>query len=184
MRGLAAPAAAAFAALAGLAGLGVLGAHAQHDSVPAGDHLGMEHGESWDDYRARAGASLGGVPGGTPVFALVTFDRPAGFADAAAVLDGVGRVDAVVFPGMAARAVPEPVAGEGRAGVFAREARQAGRAAGVAGADYTPDAMSAAVVHDTGDTLRSVAGRAGVGAVETLPADAVWGAFGIAPTAH
>ncbi|WP_115686199.1 hypothetical protein [Corynebacterium senegalense] len=152
-------------------GLIALGESVQRPPVPAGDRLGREASESWSSYEERAAASLLDAPPATDVFALVTFERGRGTAEAAAALEGADRVNAVAFPDQAARPVPEPVAGESREDVFRR----------AAGPGPNPE-VAGVVVHADGPTLRAIAGREGVAAVEALPVDAVWGAFAIATT--
>ncbi|WJY68382.1 hypothetical protein [Corynebacterium auris] len=164
---------AAAAVVIGVAGLVALGESVQVPPVPAGDQLGRETGETWEEYARRAADSLDWAPAEEPVFALVTLAPGAGPAEAAAALEGVGRVNAAVFEGQAARPVPEPTGDEGRAEVFARAAARAG---------VDPGSVVGAVMYAPGRQAREVAQRTGVAAVEALPPDAVWGAFAIVPT--
>lgn len=164
---------AAVAVVIGVAGLWALGESVQVPPVPAGDQLGMEAGEAWEEYARRAAETLGQAPAEEPVFALVTLAPGGGPAGAEAALEGVGRVNAAVFEGQAARPVPEPIGGEGRAEVFARAAARAG---------VDPGRLVGAVMYAPGRQAREVAQRTGVAAVEALPPDAVWGAFAIVPT--
>lgn len=163
--------AAAAVAMPLIAGVWALGLRAQVPPLPAGDQLGMEAGESWDTYRGRATASLSDAPADQPVFALVTFSPALDPVAASAALDEVRRVDAVVFRGAPPRALPEPTAGQSRAAVFATAAQRAG----------VDELIDGVVVHESGARLRVLAGAQPVAAVEALPPDAVWGAFGIAP---
>ncbi|SDR88535.1 hypothetical protein [Corynebacterium timonense] len=165
--------AAVTAGVIAVAGLVALGESVQVAPVPAGDQLGAEAGESWEAYAQRAAESLAQAPAEEPVFALVTFLPGAGPAEAAAELEGIGRVNAAVFAGKAAQPVPEPTGGDGRAEVFTRAAERAG---------VDPGSLLGVVIYAPGGQLREVAGRAGVAAVEALPPDAVWGAFAIVPT--
>lgn len=160
-----------------VAGLWALGSSAIRNA-PAptyqGDKVGIEQGETLDEYRQRARESLRDATG--PTWALVTFAAPLDPGDAAQGVAPVARVSAVVFLEEAPRAVPEPVAGEGRAEVFAREA---GRSAAETG--EAPQGVAGVLVRDEAEVLREVAGDPRVVAVEALPADARWGAFAIAP---
>ncbi|WP_156806761.1 hypothetical protein [Corynebacterium capitovis] len=138
----------------------------------------MSEGESREEYAQRAGQSLNDAR--ADAFALVTFQGAVAFGEAQSALGFAARVDAVIFPSLPPRAVPEPVAGETRADVFGREAaraRQAFPQAAVA------DQLAGAVVFGAGDELRRVAQSPFVATVEVLPPGAVWGAFGIAPVA-
>lgn len=139
-------------------------AHPVPDPTPRGDQLGMEDGETRDEYVARANASIGEDLAAAPAYALVSFQQPVAAEEAARVVEGVERVNAVVAKQHAPVAVPEPVAGATRADVFARA---------------VGDDIAALVVRDSSEVLRAVAQNPGVLAVEALPPDAVWGAFGV-----
>ncbi|QPK82667.1 hypothetical protein G7Y29_07195 [Corynebacterium qintianiae] len=167
----------AVAVAAGIAGLWALGTVVQPAPTYQGDQLGMESGETPEVYEARAEASISGDAGETgPVWALVTFSGALSPAEAAAVLEPADRVSAVVFPDAAARPIPEPVAGEGRADVIVREAGRLHAATGKRNAEPV-----GAVVRDEPAVLREIAARGDVFAVEALPDDARWGSFGISP---
>lgn len=127
-----------------------------------GDQLGMESGENFTDYAARAERTHDQAPGNS--FALVTFDRPGGVD----VLDRVSlqRVNAAVSTDQAPVALPEPVGSANRSDVIHRWAR---------------GEVTSVVVYDSVPTLVALAEEPGIAAVEILPGDAVWGRFGIRP---
>lgn len=144
--------------------------------APQGDMLGTESGESFSSYVQRAGASL--AEADETAYALVTFAGPLDPAEAAAVLEPVDRVNAMIVALAAPFPLPEPVAGETRRDVFERElGRIADSLAGVP----SPERIDAVVVRDGGDVLRAVASQPQVAAVEVLPPDAAWGRFGVRP---
>lgn len=128
---------------------------------PQGDMLGMQRGETVQEYQRRVAGSIGEET----AFALVTFDPALDAAEAARVVDGAERVSAVVVKQKAPIVVPEPAAGATRAEVFARVA---------------DGPITSVVVRADGAALRAMAAEQAVFAVEALPPDAVWGAFGIA----
>ncbi|MEX3504422.1 hypothetical protein [Corynebacterium sp. LK2510] len=166
---------------AGVTGLGALGTHVQQAPTIAGDQLGMEAGESWEHYRQRAEESLDRAPGDEKAYALVTFEPETGFAAASRAVEPARRVGAVVFPGLAPRAIPEPVGGAQRESVFFTEAARVSQAAESVGVEYHGEIVSGVVVYDTGDVVRALSERQSVAAVEVLEPDAVWGAFGVSP---
>ena len=163
-----------------LLGFGVFGDR----SVTAvqGDQLGPESEETRADYLDRAAASL--AEADDAAYALVSFAYPLPPAEAAAAVDGVARVDAMIVGSASAVPLPEPTAGRTRADVFFAEFERinAGLLQGNGGVSV-PETLTAVVVHDSGDVLRDIAGRRGVAAVEVAPADAAWGSFGIRPLA-
>lgn len=148
---------------------------------PNGDMLGMDTGESFEQYRERAAASLAAAPADDEVFALVTFTGPQTPTAAGELLEPVGRVNAMIVDLAPPYPLPEPVEGENRADVFERELGRIGDSLAGIGNVPTPDELDAVVVWDDGDVLRELAGEGEVAAVETLPPDAAWGRFGVRP---
>lgn len=144
--------------------ISALGTRTRFESVPLGDTLGQDNGETFAEYVERADHSLAEAPDDEPVFALVTFAADASAEQASAVLEPVGRVDAVIPPNAPLKPVGEPKEGRDRTEIF--------RIA-------TDGELAGAVVRDTGDVLRDIADDGKVAAVEALPSDAVWGAFGV-----
>lgn len=144
--------------------ISALGTRTRFESVPLGDTLGQDNGETFAEYVERADHSLAEAPDDEPVFALVTFAADASAEQASAVLEPVGRVDAVIPPNAPLTPVGEPKDGRDRTEIF--------RIA-------TDGELAGAVVRDTGDVLRDIADDGKVAAVEALPSDAVWGAFGV-----
>lgn len=165
MRKFAAPVAvlAALAvALVLTAGIWWLGTRPGFEPAPQGDQLGPDAGESAEEYAQRALISMRNADDNDPVFALVTFSQPVSAEEAADLLAPIRRVNAVV----PLESYPIPVGEGDRAHNFA-----------VA----TSDDLTGVVVWDTGAVLRALAEHERVWSVETLPPDAVWGAFGIRP---
>jgi len=144
--------------------ISALGARTRFESVPLGDTLGQDNGETFAEYVERADRSLAEAPDDEPVFALVTFAADASAEQASAVLESVGRVDAVIPPNAPLKPVGEPKEGRDRTDIF--------RIA-------VDGDIAGAVVHDTGDVLRALSSDDRIASVEALPADAVWGAFGV-----
>ncbi|MCK7636667.1 hypothetical protein [Corynebacterium pygosceleis] len=147
-----------------------------------GDVLGRDHGESLDDYRERAAASLVSAPAGDAGFALVTFRDPQPAAAAAEVLEqaDIGRVSALVLEGAVPVALPEPTGDEGRAEVFDRTLTRIGNSLGTADGLFDPR-LRGVVVWDDGTALRGLGTVPEVLAVEVLPPDAAWGRIGVQP---
>ena len=133
--------------------------------VLQGDQLGPENGETAQQYVQRAAATLDHDEAS---FALVTFDRPLGPDEAATALEPAPRVSALVVPGVAPVVVPEASIGAMRIDVL--------RSA-------TASPMTGAVVFAPRTQLDRINATDTVLAVEMLPADAVWGAFSITPSA-
>lgn len=133
--------------------------------VLQGDQLGPENGETAQQYVQRAAATLDHDEAS---FALVTFDRPLDPDDAAAALEPAPRVSALVVPGVAPVVVPEASIGKMRIDVL--------RSA-------TASPIAGAVVFAPRTQLERINATDTVFAVEMLPADAVWGAFSITPSA-
>lgn len=138
---------------------------------PNGDQLGQDSGESFAAYVERADSTLGQADDDRQAWALVTFATPLGPEDAATATAGLGRVSAVVISGWLLQEAPEPVPGSSRAEVFARQAAGGPLEEGISGV----------VAFATGRQLRQCAKGTPVAAVEVLPADAVWGRFGVRP---
>lgn len=155
---------------------------ATHRPVPPqGDMLGADSGESFTAYAARAEASLIDAPADQRAFSLLTFTQALTPAEAAEVLEPVGRVNAMVIALAAPFDLPEPIAGETREDVFQRQLdRIADSLAGV-GNVPVPELIDAVVVYDTGEVLRQVAADPAILTAEVLPPDAAWGRFGLRP---
>lgn len=140
-----------------------------------GDSLGLDSGETIEQYQGRAQESLDSAT--DEAFALITFTTPVGPEGAASILEPVTRVNAIILGGSVPRAIPEPTGTETRGDVFARSlahinATMDGRA---------PMLIDAVVAFDSGPHLRAVAQQGDVLSVEVLPPDAVWGRFGVRP---
>ena len=75
--------------------------------APQGDMLGTESGESFSSYAQRAGASL--AEADETAYALVTFAGPLDPAEAAAVLEPVDRVNAMIVALAASAAFMTPI---------------------------------------------------------------------------
>ncbi|MCT1683496.1 hypothetical protein [Corynebacterium appendicis] len=146
--------------------ISLLGARTRFEPVPVGDQLGQDNGETFAEYVERAEASLDDAPGDAPAFALVTFAGETTPEEASAVLEPVGRVDAVIPPDAPLQPIGEPKKGRDRTEIF--------RIA-------VDGDVAGAVVRDTGDALRALSANERIAAVEALPPDAVWGAFGVRP---
>lgn len=155
---------------------------ATHKPVaPQGDMLGMDSRESFDDYATRAEASLADAPADQPAFALLTFAEPLAPAEAAEVLEPLGRVNAMVIALAAPFDLPEPIAGETREDVFARQFDRIAHSLSGVGNVPVPERIDAVVAYDTGDALRGVAADPAIITAEVLPPDAAWGRFGVRP---
>ena len=146
-----------------------------------GDVVGRDSGEPLDDYIARAEASLEEAPAGENAFALVTFTTALGSADASAVLEDIGRVNAMILLSAAPISLPEPVAGETREDVFDRHLDRLQRSVEGIGEISTPREINSVLVWDDGEALRDLSTDPAVLAVEVLPPDAGWGHFGVRP---
>ncbi|MBC3185248.1 hypothetical protein H7347_01425 [Corynebacterium sp. zg-331] len=141
-----------------------------------GDSVGIEKEESYPEYQARAAASLRDAPGDQQAYALVVFRDWLDPERAGALVEPLARVSAEVVDAVHVTALPEPVAGAPRAETLAL-----GMERTRAVYDTAEPRLSAVVVRDTGAGLRAWADehRDELTAVEVLPADAVWGLFGI-----
>ena len=153
----------------------------QSSSALQGDQLGPDQEESRANYLTRAQEELALVDDDVATYALVSFDRELTAKEISTTVVPVRRLNAVVIEQSAPRAVPEPVPGEDRAAVletlFARiDASYSGQTAISA-----PNAASAVLVWDDGATLRDLAQRPGITAVEPAPEDAAWGSFAVRP---
>lgn len=157
-----------------------------------GDGVGIESGESIGDYAARAAGTLqspppladgSGAGADARHWALVSFDPPAGAAEAAAAVDGIDglRVGTMYVGQIVSRSLPEPVAGGTRADVFERELGDLRRSAGPIVQGVGEAGMTGLLVRGTLEQLRMIEGRPGVAAVEALAADAAIGRFGVRP---
>ncbi|KQB86730.1 hypothetical protein Clow_00938 [Corynebacterium lowii] len=145
-----------------------------------GDSLGMEREESYEEYQDRAAASLAEAPAEQAAYALVVFRDWATAQQAGQWLEPLGRVNAEVIDGLRLVPLPEPVEGATRAEVL-----NTGMERERAEVPELQPRLSAVVVRDTGEALRSWAGEneENLSAVEVLPPDAVWSFFGVLPTA-
>lgn len=171
-------------AVVGLLGLLVLAFFddATHRPVPPqGDMLGTESGESFQAYSERAEKTLLDAPDDQPVYALVTFSEGLTPEEAGEVLASIERVNAMIVQMAAPFPLPEPIAGEDRADVFQRELDRIGESLAGIGNVPTPELIDAAVIRDNGEVLRTLSERERIATVETLPADAAWGRFGVRP---
>lgn len=175
--------------LAALAVVGLLGVlvlafldDATHKPVPPqGDMLGTESGENFAAYARRAETSLIDAPADQPVYALVTFAEPLTPQRAGVVLESLERVNAMIVAMAAPFALPEPVAGEGRADVFQRELDRIGDSLQGVSSVPVPELLDAVVVRDNGEVLRTLSAADDIATIEVLPPDAAWGRFGVRP---
>ncbi|HKM24609.1 MAG TPA: hypothetical protein VJY40_03085 [Corynebacterium sp.] len=175
--------------IAALAAVALLGARtlaflddATHKPVPPqGDMLGTETGESFAAYAERARTSLLDAPADQHVYALVTFAEPLTPEEAGAVLDNVGRVNAMIVELAAPFSLPEPIAGEDRADVFQRELDRIAVSLQGVGTVPVPEHLDAVLVRDNGNVLRLLSEAPQIAAIEVLPADAAWGRFAVRP---
>ncbi|RSZ62763.1 hypothetical protein EAH68_09235 [Corynebacterium hylobatis] len=155
---------------------------ATHKPVaPQGDMLGMDSGESFGDYAARAEASLIDAPADQHAFVLLTFAQPLAPAEAADVLEPLGRVNAMIIALAAPFDLPEPIAGETREDVLQRQLDRIAHSLSGVGNVPVPEGIDAVVAYDTGDALREVAADPAIITAEVLPPDAAWGRFGVRP---
>lgn len=146
-----------------------------------GDMLGQDTSETLSDYVSRADDTLASTSPEEDVFALVTFSEALGAADAAEVVEGIERVNALVMRSAAPMGLPEPVDGETREDVFNRQLKQVQRSLDGIGGIQAPDTINGVIVRDSGKQLRTLAEDPEVLVIETLPADAGWGHFGVRP---
>lgn len=146
-----------------------------------GDMLGQNTSETLSDYRSRAQESLEATADEEEVFALVTFAQPLGAAAAAQVLEATARVNAMVLLSAAPMGLPEPVVDETREDVFNRQLDRVQRSLDGIGEVQAPREINGVLVRDTGAQLRILDADPEVLTVETLPADAGWGHFGVRP---
>ncbi|WPF65411.1 MULTISPECIES: hypothetical protein [unclassified Corynebacterium] len=163
-----------------LGGVLLLGSWAQSRGEAApplnGDSVGIEEEESYADYQARAAASLKAASAEEPSYALVVFRDWLDPEQAGDLVEPLARVSAEVVDAAHIAPLPEPVAGATRAEVL-----NLGMERTLAEHRNAEPRLSAVVVRDTGDALREWAAEheESLTAVDVLPADAVWGFFGI-----
>lgn len=139
-----------------------------------GDTLGAHSGETLEQYQARAAGTLAEASQtqaqetAEHAFGLVTFAEPLSASEAAELLAGLDRVNAVLTEqNLVPVAIPEPTANETRVDVFRR---------------WVGDEQIIGVVAwATAEQFRDVAVNQHTFAVEVLPADAAWGRFGVRP---
>lgn len=147
--------------------ISLLGDRTRFEALPTGDQLGQDSGEAFADYAVRAQDSLATAPADEQVYGLVTFTSALPPERASSALESLARINAVVPPDAAPIAVGEPQQGHDRSQIFEMAVR-----------DHP---ISSVVARDDGETFRRLAERDDIATVEVLPADAVWGAFGIRP---
>ncbi|KQB85249.1 hypothetical protein [Corynebacterium oculi] len=163
-----------------LGGVLLLGSWAQSrgEATPLinGDSVGIEAEESYADYQTRAAASLRAAPEDQSAYALVVFRDWLDPEQAGALVEPLDRVNAEIVDAVHIAALPEPVAEASRAEVL-----DLGMQRTLVIYDTAKPRLSAVVVRDTGATLRDWAREheEDLTAVDVLPADAVWGFFGI-----
>ncbi|WP_053070977.1 hypothetical protein [Corynebacterium pilosum] len=142
----------------------------------------MEQGESFTDYAARADESLRALNDeDAHHFALVTFTEPLEAEPAGEVTEPVGRVNAMVIADAHPRPLPEPIDGENRSDVYARELDRVATALADVPMPEPINTLNGVVVWDYPAALRALDDDPHVAAVEALPADAQWGRFGVSP---
>lgn len=159
--------------LGGLFLLGLLAPHPQ--ATINGDTLGRWSGETTSEYVQRAAQSLDDVDTTHPSFALLTFVDPLESTGMQELLDDPNfpdfpRVNALVVGSAAAIELPEPTGNATRMDVI----RQQLDFQGIAVANCV-----GLVVYAPREQLIQATELAEVLAVEALPSDARWGAFGI-----
>ncbi|MCQ9342302.1 hypothetical protein [Corynebacterium kozikiae] len=140
---------------------------------PNGDVLGMESGETLEEYQARAEESLAiaaADPSAAPAFSLITFTEPIPARDVERITAQLPRVNAVISEhSQLVVPLPEPTGAETRADVIRRAVGQ--------------ERISAALAYAGGVELVAASESPQVLAVEVLPSDAAWGRFGVRPVA-
>lgn len=146
-----------------------------------GDMLGQDSGESYVQYQQRAAESLAQAPAEEDVYALITFARPLDADEAGAETGHLERVNAMIVGLAAPYPLPEPTGQATRADVYADQFEMIARELSGIGDVPVPYQLTAVIAHDDGESLRRTAQRGSVAAVETLPADAAWGWFGVSP---
>lgn len=146
-----------------------------------GDMVGPETDETPDAYLARAAQTLDGATGPEPRWALVTPTGPADVPDLTAMFtDQPDLRVSTLLAGNVQWPLPEPAVGRRREDVFAAASERFGASAGIPDPRSTP-VITGVIVRGTPDHLRAVASSPGVRGVEVLPADAVYGRFGMRP---
>ncbi|MCI1256503.1 MAG: hypothetical protein LKG15_07430 [Corynebacterium provencense] len=152
-----------------------------------GDSLGPESGESLPAYAVRASETLTdgeAGPADSVRWALVTPEEPldvAGLTTLFRPFAGVAdlRVSTLLVGGVQ-WPVPEPAVGHRREDVFIAVRDRAAASAGV-GVEDPSLRVTGVLVHARVPVLQDLAAARGVLAVEALPADAVFGRFGVRP---
>ncbi|MDO4928353.1 MAG: hypothetical protein Q3976_04745 [Corynebacterium sp.] len=159
-----------------LGGLFLLGLLApQPQATINGDTLGRWSGETTSEYVQRAAQSLDDVDATQPSFALLTFAEPLDNAGMQALLGDPNfpdftRVNSLVIGSAAAIDLPEPTADATRMDVIRQQL----------GFQGLPVANCVGlVVYAPQEQLAQAAELEEVLAVQALPSDARWGAFGI-----
>ncbi|ALP50578.1 hypothetical protein P9K31_04835 [Corynebacterium glutamicum] len=146
-----------------------------------GDMLGQDNTETSVEYLQRASESLADATDGEEAYSLVTFAQPLSPAEAGELLDGIGRVSAMVMLSAPAMDLPEPIAGETREDVFNRQIALVDAQLSGIGNVRAPGELNGVVVWDIPENVRPLAESPLVYSIETLPPDAAWGSFGVRP---
>ena len=146
-----------------------------------GDTLGPDSTESSVEYQERAAVTFAEAPLGETAYSLITFTQPLGSEDAASLLQGVKRVNAMIMLSAPAMDIPEPIAGETRADVFKRQISLVDASLAGIGDVRAPTELNGVVVWEAPENLEKIAENPLVFSVETLPPDAAWGSFGVRP---
>lgn len=146
-----------------------------------GDMLGQDNTETSVEYSQRASESLENAAVGEEAYSLVTFTQPLSPSEASNLLEGVGRVNAMVMLSAPAMDLPEPIAGETREDVFNRQIKLVDAQLSGIGNVRAPGELNGVVVWDIPQKVRVLSESSLVYSVETLPPDAAWGSFGIRP---
>lgn len=146
-----------------------------------GDMLGQDSSETAAEYAQRAAASVAEAPDGEHAYSLVSFAQLLSPADAAELLEGIDRVNAMIMLSAPAMDLPEPIAGETREDVFNRQIMLVDAQLSGIGNVRAPAELNGVVVWETPEKVRHLAENPLVFSVETLPPDAAWGGFGVRP---
>ncbi|BAU96471.1 hypothetical protein N24_2209 [Corynebacterium suranareeae] len=146
-----------------------------------GDMLGQDSSETSAEYLQRASDSLDRAEDGEKAYSLVTFAQSLPTAEASDLLEGIGRVNAMIMLSAPAMDLPEPIAGETRKDVFDRQIMLVDAQLSGIGNVRAPRELNGVVVWDTPEKVRPLAESPLVYSIETLPPDAAWGSFGIRP---
>lgn len=146
-----------------------------------GDVLGQDSSETSAEYLQRASESVANAEDGEQAYSLVTFTQPLSPSEASNLLEGIGRVNAMVMLSAPAMDLPEPIAGETREDVFNRQIKLVDAQLSGIGDVHAPGELNGVVVWDIPQKVRVLSESSLVYSVETLPPDAAWGSFGIRP---